>query len=169
MTDSNGAILDITAWVICPDMGHANLTGPTNPSNYVPLNTGLVGGGSGAANNSAQRQNQQPNRLKDCAKAYYGAGTAATRIGTLIAAIPFPKSWVGLPSALGSGSFTNLPSWLSLGSGTAASGSNLLRIGGRMAGPIAIASGAIDAAALSMCTADYVPNFLYTVAKYDPF
>ena len=122
-------------------------------------------GGGGSANNATQKSN----RLKDCGKAYYTGGTAATRIGAFVAAIPFPKSWVGLSSALGSGSLTNLPSWLSLGSGTAASGSNLLRIGGRMAGPIAIASGVIDATAISMCTADYVPNFLYTVAKYDPF
>jgi hypothetical protein len=113
--------------------------------------------------------NETQQRLQDCAKSYYTGGTTATRVATLVAAIPFPKSWLGFPSALGSGSFTNLPSWLSLGAGTAASGSNLLRIGGRMAGPIAIASGVIDASAIALCTADYIPNFLYTVAKYDPF
>ena len=117
-----------------------------------------------------QKQNsEKQTRLMNCAKAYYGVGTSATRLTTIVAATPFPKSWVGLPSALGSSSLTNLPSWLSVGSGTAASGSNLFRIGGRMAGPIAIASGVIDAAALTMCTEDYVPDFLYTVAKYDPF
>jgi RHS repeat-associated protein len=109
------------------------------------------------------------NRFLTCAKPYYGAGTAATRLATAVAAVPFPKSWLGLPSALGSGSLTNIPSALSLGAGTAASGSNVLRIAGRIAGPVGIASAAIDAAALAMCTADYVPGFLYTVAKYDPF
>jgi RHS repeat-associated protein len=112
---------------------------------------------------------KEPSRFVICAKAYYGVGTAATRIGTAVAAFPFPKSWTGLPRALGSGKFTNLLSWLSLGRGTAASGSNLGRMAGRVAVPVAIASGVIDAAALSMCTADYVPKFLYTIAKYDPF
>jgi RHS repeat-associated protein len=109
------------------------------------------------------------NRLVTCAKAYYGVGTAATRLATAVAAVPFPKSWLGLPSALGSGSLTNIPSVLSLGAGTAASGSNLGRIAGRIAGPVGIASAVIDITALAMCTADYVPDFLYTVAKYDPF
>jgi hypothetical protein len=27
----------------------------------------------------------------------------------------------------------------------------------------------IDATAITMCTSDYVPNFIYTIAKYDPF
>jgi hypothetical protein len=38
-----------------------------------------------------------------------------------------------------------------------------------MAGPVAIASGIIDAAALSMCNADYVPEVLFTVGRYIPF
>jgi RHS repeat-associated protein len=112
---------------------------------------------------------REPNRFWECVKGYYGLGTGATRVGTVLAAVPFPKSWVGLPRALGSGSWTNLPSWLSLGRGTAVSGSNLLRIGGRIAGPVAIGSIVIDAAALAMCEADYTPAFLYTIAKYDPF
>jgi RHS repeat-associated protein len=108
------------------------------------------------------------NRFWNCAKGYYGIGTAGTRFVTLAAAAPIPKSWFGLPSALRSGSFTNLLSYLSLGSGTAASGANLMRLGGRIAGPVGAASALIDAAALAMCTADYVPGFLYTIAKYDP-
>jgi RHS repeat-associated protein len=111
----------------------------------------------------------EPNRFTVCAKAYYGIPTITTRIFTIGMAVPFPKIWVGLPRALGSGALTNLPSWLSVGAGTAASGSNWLRMGGRIAGPVAIASVIIDATALTMCTTDYVPNWLYTVQKYDPF
>ena len=112
---------------------------------------------------------KEPNRFWNCVKNYYGFGTAATRIGTGLAGIPFPKSWVGEARALGSGPFTTLPSWLSKGAGTAASGTNLARMGGRIAGPIAIGGIVIDAAALAMCEADYVPQFIYTIAKYDPF
>jgi RHS repeat-associated protein len=112
----------------------------------------------------------EPNRLKVCAENYYGIGSAATRLGTLMAAAPVPKSWFGLPSALGSGSTTTLPSVFSLGGGTAASGVNLFRIAGRAAGPVAVASVAIDATALALCTSNApLPNFLYTIAKYDPF
>jgi hypothetical protein len=91
-------------------------------------------------------------------------------MATLLAAVPIPKSWFGLPAALGSGSTTTLPSVLSLGAGTAASGSNLLRLAGRVAVPVAVASIAIDATALALCTSDApLPSFLYTIAKYDPF
>jgi RHS repeat-associated protein len=112
----------------------------------------------------------EPNRLKVCAENYYGIGTAGTRLGTLLAAVPIPKSWFGLPSALGSGGTTTLPSVFSLGAGTAASGANLFRIAGRVAGPVAIASAVIDATALALCTSNApLPSFLYTIAKYDPF
>jgi len=112
----------------------------------------------------------EANRFKVCAQNYYGIGTAGTRLGTLLAAAPIPKSWFGLPSALGSGSTTTLPSVLSLGAGTAASGANLLRIAGRVAGPVAVASIVIDATALALCTSNApLPSFLYTIAKYDPF
>jgi RHS repeat-associated protein len=112
----------------------------------------------------------EPNRFKVCAQTYYGIGTAGTRLGTLLAAAPIPKSWFGLPSALGSGGTTTLPSVLSLGAGTAASGANLLRIAGRVAGPVAVASIVIDATALALCTSNApLPGFLYTIAKYDPF
>jgi hypothetical protein len=76
-----------------------------------------------AANNGTpqQPQNQQPSRLKDCAKAYYGFNTAsgaaqdATRIALIPAAPIIPKAAVGLPQALGSGPLTNLLSYFSLG------------------------------------------------------
>jgi len=112
---------------------------------------------------------REPNRFWNCVKNYYGLGTASTRVATIAAAFPLRKSWVNLPRALGSGGWTNVSSWLSLGEGTAASGSNLARMGGRIAGPVAIGGIIIDAAALAMCEADYVPGFLYTIAKYDPF
>jgi RHS repeat-associated protein len=112
----------------------------------------------------------EPNRLKVCAENYYGTGTAATRLATLLAAAPIPKSWFGLPAALGSSSTTTLPSVLSLGGGTAASGANLFRVAGRVAGPVGIASIAIDVTALALCTSNTpLPSFLYTIAKYDPF
>jgi RHS repeat-associated protein len=129
------------------------------------------GNSSGTNNGMPQTQTpQQASRLKVCAETYYGVGTAATRLGTLLAALPLPKSWFGLPAALGSGSTTTIPSVLSLGSGTAASGSNLLRMGGRIAGPVAVASAIIDASAIAACTSERpLPNFLYTIGKYDPF
>jgi RHS repeat-associated protein len=120
-----------------------------------------------------QQQNQQPSRLKDCAKAYYGFNTAsgaaqdATRVGTLIAAAPLPKSWlssIGIRTTTfaGGSDFTSILSVLGQGAGTAASGTNLFRIAGRWAGPIAIASGVIDATAIGICASDYqgwLPHF----------
>jgi RHS repeat-associated protein len=112
----------------------------------------------------------EPNRRKVCAENYYGIGTVGTRLGTLLAAAPIPKSWFGLPSALGSGTVTTLPSVFSLGAGTAASGSNVLRLAGRVAGPVAIAGVLVDTAALALCTSNApLPSFLYTITKYDPF
>jgi hypothetical protein len=116
-----------------------------------------------AANNGTpqQPQNQQPSRLKDCAKAYYGFNTAsgaaqdATRIALIPAAPIIPKAAVGLPQALGSGPLTNLLSYFSLGSGTAASGANIFRVAGRIGAPIAIASAVIDATAIGICASDY--------------
>lgn len=121
-----------------------------------------------AANNGNQQQNQQPSRLKDCAKAYYGFNTAsgaaqdATRIALIPAAPIIPKAAVGLPQALGSGPLTNLLSYFSLGSGTAASGANIFRVAGRIGAPIAIASAVIDATAIGICASDYqgwLPHF----------
>jgi hypothetical protein len=112
---------------------------------------------------------KQPSCLAICTKTYYGFGTTTTRAITVAAATPIPKNWLGLPRALGSGPFTKLPSWLSLGRGTAASGTNLVRGVGRLAGPIAIASGIIDAAAISMCETNYVPHWIEVIYKYDPF
>jgi hypothetical protein len=123
-----------------------------------------------AANNGTQQQqqNQQPSRLKDCAKAYYGFNTAsgaaqdATRIALIPAAPIIPKAAVGLPQALGSGPLTNLLSYFSLGSGTAASGANIFRVAGRIGAPIAIASAVIDATAIGICASDYqgwLPHF----------
>jgi RHS repeat-associated protein len=123
-----------------------------------------------AANNGTpqQPQNQQPSRLKDCAKAYYGFNTAsgaaqdATRIALIPAAPIIPKAAVGLPQALGSGPLTNLLSYFSLGSGTAASGANIFRVAGRIGAPIAIASAVIDATAIGICASDYqgwLPHF----------
>jgi hypothetical protein len=123
-----------------------------------------------AANNGIpqQPQNQQPSRLKDCAKAYYGFNTAsgaaqdATRIALIPAAPIIPKAAVGLPQALGSGPLTNLLSYFSLGSGTAASGANIFRVAGRIGAPIAIASAVIDATAIGICASDYqgwLPHF----------
>jgi len=124
--------------------------------------------GTGAANNGTQQQNQQPSRLKDCAKAYYGFNTVsgaaqdATRIALIPAAPIIPKAAVGLPQALGSGPLTNLLSYFSLGSGTAASGANIFRVAGRIGAPIAIASAVIDATAIGICASDYqgwLPHF----------
>jgi hypothetical protein len=58
---------------------------------------------------------------------------------------------------------------MSVGMGTAANGTNLLRVGGRMLSRVVIASTIIDLTAIGMCTTDYVPDVLYKVAKYDPF
>lgn len=127
-------------------------------------------GNSSAANNGQpqQAQNQQPSRLKDCAKAYYGFNTLpgaaqdATRIALIPAAPIIPKAAVGLPQALGSGPLTNLLSYFSLGSGTAASGANIFRVAGRVGAPIAIASAVIDATAIGICASDYqgwLPHF----------
>jgi RHS repeat-associated protein len=112
---------------------------------------------------------KEPNRFWNCVKNYYGLGSGTARAVTIVAALPLKKSWVNLPRALGSGGWTNVASWIGLGGGTAASGTNLARMGGRIAGPIAIGGVVIDAAALAMCEADYVPQFIYTIAKYDPF
>jgi RHS repeat-associated protein len=90
-------------------------------------------------------------RLGNCAKAYYGIGTIGTRAAEVTIALPIPKRLLGLP-VMGS-RFTNVISRLALGRGTAISGENVLRIAGRWAGPIAIASLVIDAAAIGTCTA----------------
>ena len=126
------------------------------------------GGGDGTANSSGMPQQpsklaQTLDRAKTCAKAYYGfntlpgAATDVTRVGTLLAAAPLPKSLlsgVGIRTTTlaGGSSFTNILSVLGQGAGTAASGANIFRIAGRMAGPIAIASAVIDVAAIGVCT-----------------
>ncbi len=112
---------------------------------------------------------KEPNRFWNCVKNYYGWGTGTTRAVTIAATVPLKKRWLGLPVAFGSSQWTNFASWLALGEGTAASGANLLRMGGRIGGPVAIGGVVTDAAALAMCEADYVPDFIYTIAKYDPF
>ena len=62
-----------------------------------------------------------------------------------------------IPQFAGSSGFTSILSILSAGRGTAATGENVLRLGGRAASrfavPIAIASVTIDAAAIATCTA----------------
>jgi len=148
--------------------------------NEIPVYTDIYGniglldlvdiGGGGAANNGThqQPQNQQPSRLKDCAKAYYGFNTLpgaaqdATRLALIPAAPIIPKAAVGVPQALGSGPLTNLLSYFSLGSGTAASGANIFRAAGRIGAPIAIASAVIDATAIGICASYYqgwLPHF----------
>jgi RHS repeat-associated protein len=126
-------------------------------------------GPKGSRGNDTEAANfgalQQPSKLaqtldraKTCAKAYYGFNTVpgavadATRIALIPAAPIIPKFAVGLPRAFGSGPFTNLLSLASLGSGTAASGANVLRIAGRFGAPIAVATAIIDAAAITTCT-----------------
>jgi RHS repeat-associated protein len=133
-----------------------------------PVGAGDAGQSRGGGTSSGLPQ--QPSKLsetltraKTCAKAYYGfntlpgATTDVTRVGTLVAAAPLPKSWlsaIGIrTTTLGGGSsFTNILSVLGQGAGTAASGANVLRIAGRWAGPMAIASAAIDATAIAVCT-----------------
>jgi hypothetical protein len=127
----------------------------------------LIGaGGSGNSSGLPQQPSklaQTLDRAKTCAKAYYGfntlpgAVTDVTRVGTLVAAAPLPKSWLSTlgirtTTLAGGSSFTNILSVLGQGAGTAASGANTLRIAGRMAGPIAIASAVIDVAAIGVCT-----------------
>jgi hypothetical protein len=103
------------------------------------------------------------NRAKTCAKAYYGFDTLlgavqdTTRVVTLVAAAPLPKVWLSsigtrTTTFAGGSYFTSILSVLGQGAGTAASGTNLLRIAGRWAGPIAIASAVIDATAIGLCT-----------------
>jgi hypothetical protein len=86
-----------------------------------------------------------------------GAITDVNRSLTAVAATPIPKrllTSVGVRTTRlgGASGFTNVLSVLSQGAGTAASGANVLRIAGRMAGPIAIASALIDATAIGVCT-----------------
>jgi len=113
---------------------------------------------SGRGAGGTPQQPTKTDRAKTCAKAYYdfntlpGAAQDATRIALIPAAPIIPKAAVGLPQALGSGPLTNLLSWASLGSGTAASGANIFRAAGRIGGPIAIATAVIDATAIATCT-----------------
>jgi hypothetical protein len=87
-----------------------------------------------------------------------GAANVVRRVGTLLAATPLPKSVLSTlgirTTTFGGGSaFTNALSVPGQGvTGTAASGANLLRIAGRMAGPIAIPSAVIDVTAIGVCT-----------------
>ncbi len=71
------------------------------------------------------------NRAKTCFKAYYGFNTLpgaaqdATRVGTLIATAPLPKSWlssIGIRTTTfaGGSDFTSILSVLGQGAGTAA-------------------------------------------------
>lgn len=67
--------------------------------------------------------------LSNCIQAY-DPFNAYAKAGLYAAGGPIPKNWFGLPT-MGGSPYTSLPSVWGLGRGTAASGSNLLRIIGR--------------------------------------
>ncbi len=127
------------------DYSYSTCDWPSSSSNGGGL------GGSSGTQVPGQPQAEEPSRLATCAKAYYGIGTIASRATITAAGAPVPKPLLGLPRVGGSSYFTTLPSTLSLGQGTIASG-NWLRALGRSALPVFVATVAIDVAAIGICT-----------------
>jgi hypothetical protein len=79
------------------------------------------------------------------------------RATTVATTTPVPKflgrfMGVRTTTLAGGSRFTGILSILGRGTGTAASGTNILRIAGRLAVPVAAASLVIDAASLGICT-----------------
>ncbi len=118
--------------------------------------------------NNGTQTSERLTRLKNCALAYYGIdplsvsgltsngakwGSIATAAGGIPKAIPEGLGLVRKIRQSGSSDYTSLFSILSAASGGGGTLRTIANFGSKWAGPIAIASGVIDATAIGICTA----------------